>query len=176
MSPRNEAAAVGALLGGLRRKLIGQRSSAADEEELIAGLEAEQPQRPPRQRDLEKEEGEGATRGLEGKWKAAEEVLRAESSGGRVGEGYDSAVAVQAREGRVAAESVCGKAGGGGAGVAVDVERKTRRQLAAARVRLEEKVVLAEAIAALEASLLDLQSAVGAGSAAELVSFRPLDA
>lgn len=49
---------------------------------------------------------------------------------------------------------------------------KLERQIAAARVRLEEKLVISGALRALEVSLQQLQSA----DAEELENFRPLDA
>lgn len=134
MSVRNEAAALGALLAGLRRKLIGQNNPSVDDEtQLIATLLE-------RQQQQQQQHQEKQRRGMEN-------------------------------------------------GVAELLESglKLRRQIAAARVRLEEKLVVMDAIGALEGSLQELRSTsdgpggggggVGGGAVAGLiVPFRPLDA
>lgn len=119
VSVRNEAAALGALLTGLKRKLSTQRSSADGEKELVARLE---------EKHLEQRRELAASQG---------------------------------------GDRESGK----------ELELKLWRELVAARVRLEEKAVIRDAIVTLEESLRQLQSTYVAGDdAASAARFRPLDA
>lgn len=136
VSARNEGAALGALLSGLRRKLAGRNASLTVETDRIASLEGQ----------IRIHASEFDVDGLD-----------EEDEPGR-----DS-------EGQLEGE---------------EQGKQLRRQLAAARILLEEKIVLTDAVAALEASLHALQSAVtgeaGAPSGSTstdsgLDSFHPLD-
>ena len=153
VSPRNETAALGALLAGLRRKLGGQTSTASDETELVSTLEEELEQQ--RQKEKEVLEASGERKHASEEREPVEDDIRGDT---------DCSVGV----------SEIGK-GADGVGIVDPVPRRVkmlRRRLCAARVRLEEKAVMAEAIAALDASLRGLRSAVASGAVA---SFRTLD-
>lgn len=202
VSPRNETAALEALLVGLRRKLSSQNNlTAEDEEQLIASLHHQLQQQ---QRldtvsdsrsairsasiltsdDITRDAGQG-----NGEAKppsppantAREPSERSEISPEKCSRaGIDPELMTPSSS----PSSVAGKyerVGGHSIGISGDSGRlqptlmlKLRRQMAAARVRLEEKVAVSEAIEALEASLKALRAA--SASAEELVSFRTLDA
>ena len=149
VSHRNETAALGALLAGLRRKLASQSSTVSDETRAVARLEAELERQEHQQH--EKQELALSRRASEEQEQGNDEVVP---------------IAVVVKEGVIVAEvgdvSGCPRVYGEGIKV-------LRRNLSAARVRLEEKTVIGDAIAALEKSLLELKAA-GSGS-----SFRTLD-
>lgn len=145
VTPRNEAASLGALIAGLRRKLasLGESSGrktagVAEDEEAVAALEEELERLRRRHR-----EGDGDREG-------------SEEDGKEGGDGEVDAAA------------------GNGDDSVLAASKSLRRKIAAARVRMEERVVVAGAIAALDASVRDLQSAASAGIA-ELASFQTLD-
>ncbi|CAN0307296.1 unnamed protein product [Pylaiella littoralis] len=173
VSPRNEAASLGALVAGLRRKLIalGGRNTAGDapfciitEEESIASLERELERRQRqrrRQRQEERNHHEEEEEEEEEEGEGSIERNRKTAAGG----GTDDVKRVDA-----AADS------DSSAAAAAKTTTHLRRRIAAARVRLEEKTVVADAIATLDASLRELQSfaaatAGGGGTAA----FKTLD-
>eukprot|EP00752_Nemacystus_decipiens_P006586 g5928.t1 len=149
VSPRNEAASLGALLAGLRKKFAalgessGRRTAGvAEDEEVVSALEEELEQSQRRH-----QEGDGG--------KDCKDDDRAEERCNEDGNGEVDAAAVS------------------GAGSAATT-KSLRRKVAAARVRLEERAVVAGGIAALDGSLRDLQSAASAG-VAEIASFETLD-
>lgn len=157
VSPRNEVAALGALLAGLRRKLASQSSTASDEMRAVARLEAELERQEHQQQQEQElalrrrasEEREPGNDGL----LPSEAVVKA---GVNVSEGGDGSVFP-----RVSGEGI----------------RVLRRNVSAARVRLEEKTIISDCIVALEKSLLELKAAEsGSGSSgAALAPFRTLD-
>ena len=165
VSPRNEAAAMTALLAGLWRKLAGQSSfKPVDQTDVvIAKLEEQLSQRQQQQQE-EQQQGQQQADGnassvIERKGKAAGD---GDNSGGGDGGGDGGG-------------SGGGGSGGGGGGGGGGVSTKTlQRRIAATRVRLEEKEVVAGAVEALENSLKELQQAVSAEGVG-LASFRPLD-
>lgn len=149
VSPRNEAASLGALLAGLRRKFatLGEgsgRSTAgvAEDEAFVAALEGEleQQQQPRHRPGDDRKEGKGEDRKERGD----------EDENGEVD-------ATAGADADFAATT-----------------KSLRRKIAAARVRLEERAVVAGAVAALDASLRELQSAASAGVAG-IASFETLD-
>lgn len=158
VSPRNEAASLGALLAGLRRKLTRTGGSADqsgatgnDEDTLIASLQA----------DLERHQQQ-CQREVEGIAGVEVEGEKLSLGNGESGSGG------------------AGAAGGTGIGdgvspvAAAATMKSLRRRIAALRVRLEERAVVTDAIAALEASLRELQSAASSGVGA-IASFETLD-
>lgn len=159
---------MGALLSGLRRKLAGQ-SAPVTEEELIVALEREHLEQQQRCQKAPSSSGSGQKEGLEEGEEGAVEKVRSGESGSR-SEAPRSPSSAQCQQGGVSGGVFVGSAGSGVAGCAG--LKALRRQIAAARVRLEEKNVLTEAIAALELSLGELQSAVSEGG---VDSFCPLD-
>ncbi|CAM9311150.1 unnamed protein product [Ectocarpus sp. 8 AP-2014] len=159
VTPRNEAASLGALLAGLRRKLTTLGGTADErnpsgwgkEKQDIATLEGELERRQQR-RQLHGGEGELAGGEEEGGDRGKEE----ESGDGRAGAAITAAAA-----------SRCSASGAAAI-------KSVRRRVAAARVRLEEKAVVADALVALEASLRELQEAASSGVGA-VASFETLD-
>lgn len=148
VSPRNEAAGLGALLAGLQRKFasLGDTSGrktagVAEDEEFVAALE-EELERQQKHHCWEKDTGKEPKEG------------RQERRNER-GHGEEDAAAGASDDSAATAKTL-------------------RRQVAAARVRLEEKAVVAGAIAALDASLRELQSAASAGVAG-VALFETLD-
>lgn len=148
VSPRNEAASLGALLTGLRRKLatLGgstgrQGAGVAEDEKVVAALEEELGRQQQRHR-----EGDGSKEGRQGTGNEDRDDGRVDAAAG---------AAVLCAEHAAATKSL-------------------RRKIAAARVRSEERAVVADAIAALDASLRELRSAASAGVAA-MASFETLD-
>ena len=148
VSPRNEAASLGALLAGLRRKFatLGEgsgRSTAgvAEDEAFVAALEGEleQQQQPRHRAGDDRKEGKGEDRKERGD----------EDENGEV-------------DATAGADADCAA-----------TTKSLRRKIAAARVRLEERAVVAGAVAALDASLRELQSAASAGVAG-IASFETL--
>lgn len=158
VTPRNEAASLGALLAGLRRKLTTLGGTAAErspsgwekEKQDIAALEGELERR---QQRRQPHEGEGE---LEGGEEEGQERGKEEDRGDGAACAAITAIA-----------SRCSTSGAAAI-------KSLRRRVAAARVRLEEKAVVADAIAALEASLRELQKAASSGVGA-VASFETLD-
>lgn len=144
MTPRNEAAGLGALLAGLRRKFATLGESSGRKNAGVA-------------------EDEGVVSALE------EELERLQQ---RHREGDDGKVCKEDRkeDGNGEEDAAAGASGDS----VVASTRSLRRKIAAARVRLEERVVVAGTIAALDASLRELQSAASAGIA-RIASFETLD-
>lgn len=150
VSPRNEAAGLGALLAGLRRKYAtlgestGRKTAGvATDEEAVAALEDELE----RQQRRHREGDHSKKRNKDGK------EMYKEDGDSKV----DAAAGAAVRCADSAATS-----------------KSLRRKIAAARVRLEERLVVAGAIAALDASLRELRSAASAGVAG-IASFETLD-
>lgn len=158
VTPRNEAASLGALLAGLRRKLttlggtVDESSPSGWEmkKEVIAELEGELDRR---EQQRQPHGGEGELDGGEGE--AGERVKEEEHVDGTAGAATTPVASRGSTSGAAAIKSL-------------------RRRVAAARVRLEEKAVVADAIAALEASLRELQKAASSGVGA-VASFETLD-
>ncbi|CAM9622374.1 unnamed protein product [Ectocarpus fasciculatus] len=158
VTPRNEAATLGALLAGLRRKLttlggtVDERNPSGWEKEKqdIAALEGEL------ERRQHQRQPHGGYWGLDGGEEEGGERAKEEERGEEVASAAITAVA-----------SRCSASGAA-------ATKSLRRRVAAARVRLEEKAVVADAIAALEASLRELQKAASSGVGA-VASFETLD-
>lgn len=165
VSVRNEAASLGALVAGLRRKLIalgdirGSTSAGdapsclAHEEEFIASMERELERQQRLREGQQEDEEEEKRRTAEGGGTNDKKTLDAGASAGASSDYYSLAV-----------------------GAAAETMTPLRRRIAAARVRLEEKTVVADAIEVLDASLRELRSSATVSAGAKgAASFKTLD-
>ncbi|CBN75532.1 conserved unknown protein [Ectocarpus siliculosus] len=160
VTPRNEAASLGALLAGLRRKLTTLGGTA--DERSPSGWEKEKQDIAALEGELERRQQRRQPHGGEGELAGGEEEGGDRGKEEERGDGGAGAAITAA-----AAASRCSASGAAAI-------KSLRRRVAAARVRLEEKAVVADAILALEASLRELQAAASSGVGA-VASFETLD-